>query len=160
MPGLIHCPKPQWAAPFFMEDLDSRNIRCAICNHFFCKECREDGHEGDDCKRTQILRAIETAKTLNCEIWQCPGWEVVYTKDNACEHCKWVNPGCEIDFWFQCACIRSPTMEHGMHYHRPQCRFYAAYDGEDQMKSACSECTKLGKLCERPKDLATIRLFI
>ena len=89
---------------------------------------------------------------------QCPGCKEPYLKDNSCEHVKCLN--CRTEFCFRCSCIRSPTMSHGAHYHRPQCTFYAEYNGDDdQYDEKCTECLRLGRLCDRPEDLPVPRLF-
>ena len=49
-------------------------------------------------------------------------------------------------------------MEHGNHYHRKECRNYSPWidkEGsevlDDKFEMKCSECVRLGRLCERPK---------
>jgi len=69
-----------------------------------------------------------------------------------------------VSFCFPCSVIRSPTLAHGNHYHRKDCKWYQPWfdkNGneifDDKIQKNCSECQRLGKLCERPKQ--TIREF-
>ena len=45
-------------------------------------------------------------------------------------------------------------MEHGNHYHRPDCEFYNAYDdSKEGPKPKCEECKILGSKCPKPAPL-------
>ena len=101
----------------------------------------------------------------NCTFSQCPGCKLPYLKDKHCDHVVCMNPECQAVFCFPCACFRLPTMEHDIHWHRPQCPHYpkgtnvAKIIKGEKYKEKCSECKKLGKVCAPPKNLARIRRF-
>ena len=97
----------------------------------------------------------------------CPMCGTLATKDNNCYHVECIN--CRVDFCFLCAAPREPTIAHNNNaYHRPSCEFAfgniccdnkcktdknmkyceeSKYDPEN-----CSECRRLGALCEFPPD--------
>lgn len=130
------------------------------CKFKFCVICYEAEHMGD-CEKNSLLNIISALQAAGTPCAQCPGCQKIYGKDENCEHVRCVNPACAIDFCFKCACIRSPTMVHGNHYHRPECVFYAKYDGPDEFKpDKCTECKKMGKACDRPGPLPRPALFI
>ena len=85
-------------------------------------------------------------------ITQCPQCRMAYIKDKEDEsvQCNL----CGIMFCFRCACLLGPARAHGNHYHRPQCKFYAIYDGkDDKIEKKCTECIRLGVKCMPPKNL-------
>ena len=159
-----------------------RRVTCLNnnCKHIFCKECQENYHEDGTCQEKFIIDRIKDLEALNDPegVSQCPKCRWPYIKDPSCDHVKCQNSACNVEFCFKCSCIRSPTLAHGNHYHRPQCKNYFAFDGDDdylpkECKNAakckeknhgkcshkCDECEKLGKLCPRPKNLKVPRKF-
>jgi hypothetical protein len=128
---IIECPKCK--SPF--EAPRQRKAVCVDvdCRFVFCKECFEPFHEFEDCKEAYIQERIEEMIDIEPDgVTQCPGCRIPYLKNpNACDHVDCETQNCEIDFCFKCACIRSPTLAHGNHYHRPSCPFYNLYDGYD-----------------------------
>jgi hypothetical protein len=126
------------------------------CGYVFCKKCSSYYHEEGDCDEVYLQERIRDMMINNDDgVTQCPKCRIPYLKDpNGCQHVDCMTQGCGISFCFQCACIRSPTVEHGNHYHRPSCPFFNYYYGEDdQYSPGCSECVKVGTLCRKPFDL-------
>ena len=78
----------------------------------------------------------------------CPYCLNIYAKDNECDHVNCHN--CKKDFCFRGSCKRTPTIEHGNHYHRPSCKYFSEFTGADEVQEKCTECKKLGKICPRP----------
>ena len=156
---LIQCPK----CFDMFEPGENRRVQCRNCNHLLCKDCHEEFHGETDCKEGFIKARIKDLENMYGQenVAQCPGCRVPYSKDESCDHVKCYNDKCGIEFCFSCSCIRSPTMEHANHYHRPDCRFFFALPEEDKpnekMRPNCSECKKLGRLCNPPKQLRVPR---
>ena len=155
---IINCPKCK--EPFQLSM--SRKAICVNqnCNYSFCKQCKEPFHENGDCEEVFIQERIDLLKNEAGGVTQCPRCRWPYIKNTeTCQHATCINPKCSIDFCFTCACIRSPTMEHGNHYHRPECEYFSQYDGkDDKQEKGCSECVRLGHMCTPPKSLRTPRV--
>ena len=142
----------------------SRKATCTNvdCRYSFCKTCKEDYHESGGCNEEFIQARIKELETIDEEevgVTQCPSCRIPYLKQSStCTHVDCLNPSCKASFCFKCACIRSPTLVHGNHYHRPQCQDYNDYNGnEDEFNPACLQCQKGGELCSRPKALRVPR---
>ncbi|OMJ80108.1 hypothetical protein SteCoe_19705 [Stentor coeruleus] len=152
---LINCPKCQFK--FIPNNV--RRVVCLIgdCSYCFCQICSEAYHDEGNCKQAYIKLRIAELVAIHGEegVSQCPKCKLPVLKDEKCDHVRC--PECNDDFCFSCACLRSPTMAHGNHYHRPQCKFYMKYTGEEKQDSKCSECNRLGRLCDRPPNLAVPR---
>ena len=144
---LTECPKCQNRFEAMI-----KKISCNACNHYFCIDCK---------RLPDICTCSDVAVNLGMrqeDFSQCPGCKSLYLKDEKCDHVKCQKPGCMKEFCFRCAALRSPTLEHGNHYHRPLCDFYAAYDGnDDRYKEKCEKCKEKGALCDRPKNLKVAR---
>lgn len=160
---LVDCPncKTEFEPGF------TRKVECINeeCKNIFCKQCKEEYHDDGDCDEVFLQSLIDQMKYMEGGVTQCPRCRFPYIKDpKNCEHVDCIQPGCGISFCFQCACIRSPTMEHGNHYHRKECKFFDDYNGDDdKARPKCTECTRLGleigkKPCSRPKSLRIPRL--
>jgi len=153
--NLVECPN---CKTNFDANIHNANIHCPQCNFAFCSECYEVPHSGN-CNDAMIKKLI-TAMETQGPVSQCPNCRVPYLKDDNCEHVKCVKPDCGIDFCFQCSCIRSPSMEHGNHYHRPGCRFYSPPGTDvDVFKPNCTECAAHGVLCQPPRPLRRLGRF-
>jgi len=138
---------------------NQRNAKCPSCKYHFCTECIEKAHKGN-CKQYMIEKALNELEATGEVVSQCPGCMHPYLKDKECDHVKCVNPKCLAEFCFECSCFRSPTLVHGNHYHRPECRHYFDPGSEaDVYKEDCTECKKLGKLCNPPEPLQEPRRF-
>lgn len=138
---------------------DQKQVQCPKCQHIFCSDCLQDSHEGG-CDQSIIKNIINMMEESGDVVAECPGCYTPYTKDKGCEHVKCEQSSCSIEFCFKCSCYRSPTVAHGNHYHRPECPFFADYNGADEYNAKdCSECKKYQKLCTRPKKLKTLRRF-
>ena len=158
MGELVKCPKCRFEfIPCFL-----RKIICLNkdCGHIFCKNCEQDYHEDESCQEGYILARIKDLEALNDPggVSQCPRCRIPYIMIPKCDHVKCVDSLCAVEFCFRCSCLRSPTLEHGNHYHRPSCTWYGAYHGnDDKYEKRCIECIRLGKKCDRPKDLRVKR---
>lgn len=156
--------------------LKLKTIECPKCESLFEYTCANE----QDCptkgcdhrfkvndfpfdKLTEIKNHIEMMESLGEQVSQCPGCFFPYVKDpNSCSHTDCIMPGCGISFCFECCCIRSPTLAHGNHFHRPDCKFYTEYHGrDDRWNMNCTECKKNGEyvLCRRPQQLKVPRRF-
>jgi hypothetical protein len=163
---LINCPK-------CYDELESdskREVNCSRCNYVFCKLCKEPFHDLDDCQEIYLQRRIKEMEDMEGGVTQCPRCRFPYIKNsNYCEHVYCLQPGCGVDFCFKCGCLRSPTLNHGNHYHRKECCFYAPIDqkyihlNKDLGKRDCIECQRLGykhlgeQHCQPPKSLRVPR---
>ena len=163
---MIKCPK----CFYQFIPCDDRKVTCLnkFCNFCFCKDCFEDFHTTGNCKEVLITNMINVVECLNDPdgITQCPKCRIPYTKNQGCDHVKCI---CGAEFCFNCACLRSPTLAHGSHYHRVGCSWYFKYDGQGDKYSPkdcdscvlkkikcihkCEECIRLGRLCDKPKTL-------
>lgn len=128
-----------------------------VCGAETCLKCMKKRHKGRECDKVDP-ETKEFLKNEESVIRICPNPKCLeaFTKDNHSDHVRCLI--CKVDFCFACSVIRPPTMEHGNHYHRKDCRHYSPWidkDGkevfDDKFNKSCSECAKLGKLCERPK---------
>lgn len=138
----------------------NNNTTCPKCNHKFCAKCRKPQHN-EDCAQIERREQIDALISSGQPVAQCPGCQEVYTKDENCEHVDCINPKCKVSFCFQCACFREPTLAHGNDYHRQECRFYAAYNGQHQyLPDKCLKCKEKGTLCDKPPSLPRRALFI
>jgi len=142
-------------------DPDWREFFCTNCSKQYCTKCLRRPHpDVPDCaeaERQLILLGLEqSGETIS----ECPGCFRPYLKNKECDHVKCLESSCGVEFCFLCACIREPTMVHGNHYHRPDCKYYGAYDGPDLPRpDKCKECQKAGRLCARPPQLEVPRRF-
>lgn len=150
---LIDCPK---CNSYFETQL--KTAVCPTCKFNFCIGCKEAAHQGG-CDDRKILKIIAELEAKGERVAQCPGCQIPYTKDEGCEHVACSNPQCGSEFCFTCSCHRSPTLVHGNHYHREDCKFFGKYEGPDQFSEKCDICKKSGKLCKRPKKLKIPRRF-
>jgi hypothetical protein len=138
---------------------DARNVQCPGCKYQFCTECIEKAHKGN-CKDWMIEKAVKELEETGEEVSQCPGCHHPYLKDEKCDHVKCINSKCLAEFCFECACLRLPTLHHGNHYHRSDCKHYFPPGEEpDEFKPDCPECHKTGELCSPPELLAEPRRF-
>ena len=136
---IIECPK----CSFPCEAIEN-TVEC-LCGYKYCKTC----------KRKELECVCE--KSLQFEITDdmsiCPGCKSVYLKDDKCDHVACANAKCKAEFCFNCSAFRSPTLNHGNHYHRPSCNYYENFTGNDLFVRDCTECRKSGKLCNRPSNI-------
>lgn len=136
-----------------------RRVMCptTYCNFVFCKECQEKYHEVENCRDALIEERIKDLELLYNpnEVSQCPRCRVPYIRDLKCQSVKCLEITCRIQFCFYGACLTSPTIAHGNHYHRPECKFYHYNHGKDDkfLPNHCEMCKKLGELCKPPKSL-------
>ena len=138
------CPKCKF--PYFT---DEQKIICSQCKYFFCDSCFKAA-TACDCNNEVVITGIDMSA--------CPGCRSLYAKDEGCNHVKCMKQGCREEFCFLCSAVRSPTLEHGNHYHRPQCKYFSDYNGNDDKYSQnCKMCVKAGKLCVPPKNLKILR---
>lgn len=150
MMNIFDCPscKANFSIP---ENIESRSIQCSSCTGRFCRLCLQAAHPGL-CADRQLLIKNMKAISPETEVMPCPFCLQLSGKDDHCDHvtCYF----CKHDYCFRCSAKRSPTLQHGNHYHRKSCKHYAPYDGkDDKMLPNCEECKRLGKLCRPPADL-------
>ena len=150
---LTDCPK---CGAYF--ETSVKISKCMNCKYRFCILCKDSEHKGN-CDDAKIKAIIEELEKKGERVAQCPGCKYPYMKDEGCEHVACTNPQCEVEFCFTCSCFRSPTLCHGNHYHREDCKFYSSYNGQDKENKDCTECKKFKRLCQRPKRLKTPRKF-
>jgi len=83
----------------------------------------------------------------------CPRCRVMVEKSgDGCEHMRcWQ---CGFEFCWLCLADRAVIYAHGNHYHRPNCRLYAAYSGPDAVEylpKRCQRCALRGSACQAPR---------
>ena len=152
----FNCSNPACLFPFSLENENLSVFICDICGLGTCLKCRKKMHIGKECDKVDDeLKSFLKKEGNVTRICPNPACLQPVTKDNHCDHVKC--PYCKVEFCFVCSCIRSPTMEHGNHYHRKDCKHYTPWvdkDGkevlDDKFEKKCTECARLGKLCERP----------
>jgi hypothetical protein len=151
---ITYCPKCN--API---EYVNRIATCYVDGYQFCTLCNEDCHEGT-CDQNSLIQRTKDMMQVN-KVAQCPGCMIPYFKDgDNCDHVKCRNDSCGLEFCFDCACVRSPTLAHGNHYHRPQCKWFRPSPIPDQyLPNRCPACKNLGKLCPKPTDLKTKRIL-
>lgn len=144
---LTECPK----CKFVFESL-KKYIICPKCKHNFCINCKQK-EKKCTCSEHNQFEIDGTA--------QCPGCKTAYFKNEGCDHVKCPRDDCGIEFCFNCCAPRDPTMNHGNHYHRPDCPFYAPLGDsyKDKYDPKCQMCRKFGELCKRPKSLKIPKRF-
>jgi hypothetical protein len=147
---ITQCPK--------CREIYEHENRIATCIHDgyqFCTLCLQECHEGA-CDNERLIKSIKEMMKIG-KVAQCPGCMIPYLKDSQnCDHVKCSKDICRIDFCFDCACFRSPTLAHGNHYHRPQCNWYRPSPEVDKyLPNHCTICKDLGRLCPQPPDLET-----
>jgi hypothetical protein len=133
---VITCPKCQHQFESeFQEKLICMNKDCGC---FICGHCKDVFHEMSNCKEVFLKERVKDMLEINDPygISQCPRCRLPYFKDPKSDHVKCQNSECGVEFCFGCACLRSPTMEHGNHYHRPKCKHFFEYDGNDDVSAA------------------------
>jgi hypothetical protein len=147
---ITYCPKCN--API---EYKNRIATCYVDGYQFCTLCNEYCHEGT-CDQNSLIQRTKDMMQVD-KVAQCPGCMIPYFKDgDNCDHVKCRNNSCGLEFCFDCACVRSPTLAHGNHYHRPQCKWFRPSPIQDQyLPNRCPACKNLGKLCPKPTDLKT-----
>ena len=158
--AIIECPNINCREQFIPGD--ARLVICINCQYRFCKFCKGLYHEDGDCKERYIQDRLHEILANNSPeaVTQCPKCRIPYLKDEKCNEVTCNNQDCKVSFCFKCACIRSPILAHGNHYHRPNCPYFHPFDAEEDSKQPdCTECTRLGQLCPRPPNLRVIRLL-
>lgn len=133
-----------------------RKVICIRCDFLICKYCQERYHEADECEEGFIEEKIKEleANIDSGGITQCPRCRVPYTKDEKCERVTCINSSCNTPFCFKCACLMSPVLAHGNHYHRPECDLFRNFNGADNYSpNTCEACKKSERICARPKSL-------
>lgn len=150
----MNCPYPD-CKQFFMNELKNENkIPCPKCQRFICSKCNDKFHDAKACPKffNIALNALKNEK-LNV----CPECFEVYLKDDKCAHVKCMK--CSTEFCFECSCLRVPTLTHGNHYHRRDCKFFFEKEDPKTKKplkndeydpTHCSLCKQSGKACKRP----------
>ena len=96
---------------------------------------------------------LEDVRKAGAAPMPCPYCLQPSCKDDHCDHVTCIY--CRNDFCFRCSAKRGPTLEHGNHYHRKECKHYTKYSGEEDQysPSKCDECKRLNGLCKPPLSL-------
>ena len=150
----FNCPYNE-CRNFFMNEMKNEpKIQCPKCNKAICTKCNEKFHDSKACPKlfNIALNALKNEK-LNV----CPECFEVYLKDDKCAHVKCMK--CSTEFCFECSCPRIPTLSHGNHYHRLDCKFFFEKEDTKTKKPIrtdeydpknCKICKETGKPCKRP----------
>ena len=156
-----NCSNPACRLPFDL-DVDPNDEKnnffiCDECRTETCLKCKKNRHKGKECAKIDEETRAHLKETKQM-IRICPNPVCLQpvTKDENCDHVQC--PYCKLDYCFPCSMTRSPTIEHGNEYHRRDCKNFRAWldkEGkevfDDKFEKKCTECLRLGKLCERPK---------
>lgn len=142
-------------------------VICDICNAQTCVKCWKLRHKGKPC--TKVDESMRNYLLQNNEVYRiCPNPNCLNPQpkrnDDECDHVECTS--CKLNWCFSCSAIRSPILAHGNFYHRTNCKFYAPYldqNGNDNLvgvkqEKNCTECTRLGRLCDRP-NLTTTEFY-
>jgi len=150
--ALFTCPNQSCKEVFDIGSRERKAVRCIKCRKAYCPKCLQAPHKDVSCSIMEREVRIEESRERKQPLMPCPQCYELYEKDEeGCDHVKC--PACRIDFCFSCSCLRSPTLAHGNHYHRPSCRFFTEYDKGDERDEQCSKCQEVNGVCERPDDL-------
>lgn len=150
----ITCPHCQFQ--FINELKAEKKINCLNCKKPICAKCNDKQHEGQACPR---LFEIAMKALKNEKMNFCPDCFEIYVKDDKCAHVTCFK--CSTEFCFECSCYREPTLNHGNHFHRVDCKFYfpkvdmkkkgkICFEDEFEPKK-CKLCEKNGRACKRPE---------
>lgn len=150
----MNCPYLDCKMFFVNEMKNSPKIICPKCNRPICPKCNEKFHDSKACPK---LFNIALTALKNEKLNVCPECFEVYLKDDKCAHVKCMK--CSTEFCFECSCLRIPTLTHGNHYHRKDCKFFFPKEDPKTKKqiindefdpTKCSLCKESGKPCKRP----------
>jgi len=135
-------------------------VRCPACSKHLCLVCGQRAHPKYTCEKARQGRlarqpeASAAAAVVSVDgmvIKRCPRCTVSIMKanDDDCDHMICTN--CRKEFCWQCFADREVIYEHGNHYHKRSCKFFAAFGGAPQyMPKRCKQCAKRGKACLPP----------
>mmetsp|Transcript_1853 Transcript_1853/g.1770 ORF Transcript_1853/g.1770 Transcript_1853/m.1770 type:complete len:136 (-) Transcript_1853:265-672(-) len=104
-----------------------KKFYCMTCKKNKCIRCKKDVHKGS-CGFTDLLNMLMPSnwpideKGKKMKLRMCPYCGDVVNKDESCEHVTCYK--CKKDFNFCCGSKRSPSLIHGIHYHRECCFLY------------------------------------
>ena len=69
--NIVYCP--QCNTPTINGDSNSSNVFCAQCYHWFCSECREEGHRGNCYESNAIITPEASQSWFNRLPMHLPG---------------------------------------------------------------------------------------
>jgi len=134
-------------------------IRCPGCRRCICVDCGLEFHPDCTCdvarkkhldqQRRHADKQFEAyAQALGLK--SCPqcGSACEKMDDRSCDHMTC--PKCSHEFCWSCMANRVVIYHHGNHYHNPNCKFYAAYNGPSEFVSKCPCCQQRGRACSPP----------
>jgi len=158
---------PDCGLQLFVEDLVdasadplSASARCPECKSRFCTRCWTSLHPSTTCEEAVAMlnrrRQKEAPKAFaklaqKLGLKKCPGCNSACEKsdEEACDH---MTCSCGFEFCWTCRADRKVIYAHGNHFHMPECRFHAAYDGPLEYKpEACERCSRRGRPCTPPR---------
>eukprot|EP00415_Alexandrium_ostenfeldii_P003986 UN3986 len=86
---------------------------------------------------------------------RCPRCRAPVEKldDESCDHMTCLQ--CRHEFCWSCMADRVAIYAHGNHFHRPRCRFFAAYSGPPEyIPDRCRRCAHRGAACTPPNSVS------
>mmetsp|Transcript_127631 Transcript_127631/g.367268 ORF Transcript_127631/g.367268 Transcript_127631/m.367268 type:complete len:348 (-) Transcript_127631:215-1258(-) len=136
-------------------------VRCPSCTQRFCLVCGQGAHPRHTCEEARRGRAKRQPEAAaanplpnapGIDVKECPRCSVRICKANEedCDHmtCR----QCRKEFCWQCLADRQVIYAHGNHFHKPTCRFFAAYTGpREYLPDRCPECHQRGRACRPPR---------
>ena len=137
-------------------------VICPECDTQTCIKCKEEKHDGKVCTALlgKMLEALGNANENRLRV--CPFCFEPYLKDQHCEHVTCLK--CKNDWCFTCSVDRIPTLAHGNHYHRRDCKQFSVWTDQKNVEkldeefdvNKCERCRKNNAPCKRP---ATMKDF-
>lgn len=160
---MVYCPNCEHGhiadAAMFLQEAPGR---CQHCGFLFCAWCEEQWGLTHDTKRCLYehrqmeIMNLEQVMGPNEAIAQCPTCKAPHLKDKFRGRLS----SCECEEWnFCCSSLRQPVLAHGNHWHRPDCKHWAAETVRREKRRDCPECNRQGRCCRTPLKLRVPRRF-
>jgi len=100
-----------------------------------------------------VMDTVGLFNALNLK--RCPRCRAPVEKldEESCDHMTCSR--CRHEFCWSCLADRVAIYAHGNHFHRPRCRFYAAYSGPlEYIPDRCRRCAHRGTACVPPNSVS------
>lgn len=135
---------------------NSKFFICQECDTQTCLKCKEVRHDGKVCSALLGKMLLALGNTMENRLRVCPFCFEPYLKDQHCEHVSCLK--CKNDWCFTCSVDRIPTLAHGNHYHRRDCKQFHPWTDinnaeilvEEFDPKKCERCRKNNVPCKRP----------
>lgn len=147
------CANPRCTFSCFIDKNDSKIFFCPECNAETCIRCNELRHNGKACIMLfeKMLGELDDLDENRLRV--CPFCFEPYLKNQSCEHVTCLK--CKKEWCFTCSVDRYPTLAHGNHFHRIECKLFRPWEGQNEKLNEfdplkCERCRKTNTPCQRP----------